>query len=291
MVEGDKKPAKSAKKKVATSRLKAKSLAAAKSRQFAPIVVPLKHAPARGPWRTHATFLPVAAAPTFYAPRPIPYATVPVWPPVSHPAPPTFVVDAPPGSLGIKLENGQAFPYVEVTGISKTSPLVDKLSIGDRIISVDHEILWQKDVSLVVGILIRKISHVRRLEMMRVVSQSGPAQSKEYERQLQAAEAARKAMATQVGDSTPVAKDDTESKAIEALTGMASAPKDGADSAVAASAAPDQSDGPEETPIQSASEVRDKSSDERNKPDSTSAMAVETPLESADADVERFMDC
>lgn len=85
----------------------------------------------------------------------------------------TIVVVAPPGKLGVVIDSssedgGDGMPMIHA--VKDSSPVVGKLQVGDRVIAVDDEDVYDLSAIMVSKIISRKSSNpARRLTVIRTL--------------------------------------------------------------------------------------------------------------------------
>lgn len=72
-----------------------------------------------------------------------------------------LVVVAPPGSLGVVIGNPTGFPAVHA--IKETSPIIDMIQIGDKLVSVDGEDTTRMSAIRVSSLIGSKASNPQRI--------------------------------------------------------------------------------------------------------------------------------
>ena len=75
-------------------------------------------------------------------------------------------VTAPPGKLGIILANKADSKGTVVSGVRTSSPLVERVTPGDRIIAIDGEDVSRMTVSEITTIMSRKAPYERNLTIL-----------------------------------------------------------------------------------------------------------------------------
>jgi C-terminal processing protease CtpA/Prc len=77
-----------------------------------------------------------------------------------------ITIQAPPGRLGIILANKADARGTVVSGVRSNSPLVDRISAGDRIVAIDGEDVSLMTVSEITTIMARKADFERTLTVL-----------------------------------------------------------------------------------------------------------------------------